>query len=96
MKVPLRESPENLYAIGRPAKNVLGVGLETPEIDLEALRQQMRARGGRPAGGMGGGRGSGMGGGRGGTGGGMRRRPDIAEPLHAWGKLLLADAKSAI
>ncbi|UCE02499.1 MAG: hypothetical protein JSW67_14850 [Candidatus Latescibacterota bacterium] len=89
----LGESGGIEVAIGRPAKNVLGVGLETPEIDLEALRQQMRARGeGRPAAGRGGGRSSGMGGGR----GGMRGRPGSAEPLDAWGKLFLADAESAI
>ena len=93
IKVPLRESTEFRYAIGATKKNVIGVGLETPEIDFETLRNEMRARGGgRARAGMGGGRSGGGTGGGGGMGGGMRGRPEIPEPLKAWGKLLLADS----
>ena len=71
--------------------DVIGVGLETPEIDREAMRQQMGARGGRRGGGGRGGR-SGMGragGGRGGMGraGGGQQRPD---PLKLWTTVTLA------
>lgn len=97
LKIPLALSEEHPYAIGVTAGELIGIGLETPEIDRDAMRQR-RGRGGFSGGGGrgggmrgGGGRGGGMGGGRG--GGGRGQRPGMPKPLKIWAKLQLADAE---
>ena len=91
LKVPLAITTEHPYAIGTRPGDVIGVGLETAEMDMSAMRDKMGGRGmgggmgGRPGGGMGGGRGGGMGGGP--MGGG---RPEMPEPLKVWAKVQLA------
>ena len=67
LQIPLRTSETHAFAIDAEPGDVIGLGLETPEIDREAMRQGGRG-GGRGGGGRGGG-GRG-GGGRGGVGGG--------------------------
>lgn len=110
IKIPLVKSDRYPYAIGT-ADKIIGVGVETAEINMEEMREQMRERmGGRGGmgggrGGMGGGRGGmgggrgGMGGGRGGMGGGqgggMPGGREMPEPLKAWAKVKLASGDSA-
>ncbi len=67
LQIPLRTSETHAFAIDAEPGDVIGLGLETPEINREAMRQGGRG-GGRGGGGRGGG-GRG-GGGRGGFGGG--------------------------
>lgn len=71
-KIPFSPSDEYPYAVGTKAGDMIGIGIETPEIDLNAMRDEMGDR--MPPGG-GGGRGmppgGSMGGGRGGRQGGM-------------------------
>jgi hypothetical protein len=86
-KVPVANDGQYGYGIGALPGDVIGLGLETPEIDVEEMREQMRAM----RGGMGGGgRGGGMGGdySRGRPPGG--RRPDIPDPIDVWTKVRLA------
>ncbi len=64
MRVPLAKTETQPYAIGAKPDTIVGVGLETPEIDRSATPQHM----GRGEGGEGGGHG-GYGGGHGGYGG---------------------------
>jgi hypothetical protein len=83
LKVPMSGSP---FAVGTGTGATVGVGLETPEMDREAMRARM---GGGRGGGMrppGGGRPGGMG--RGGPGGG---RPSPPEPLNVWARVHLAE-----
>ena len=87
LQVPLRNSEAHAFAIGAAPGDVIGVGLETPEIDREAMRQQMGRRGGGRGGPGGGGRG-GIGG-AGGAGGSLQQRPD---PLKLWTTVTLATA----
>lgn len=95
LQVPLRKSEAHAFAIGAEPGDIIGVGLETPEIDREGMRQQMGGRGGGGRGGRGGGGGGrggmgGAGGGRGGQGGGQQQRPD---PLKLWTTVTLATAE---
>ena len=101
LKVPLRRSEAHAFAVDAAPGDVIGVGLETPEIDREAMRQQMGGRGGGRggAGGRGGGQGSfgGPGSGRGGmgrAGGGPGGRGGFGgqqpEPLKLWTTVTLA------
>jgi hypothetical protein len=91
LKIPMAADERHKYAIGTTPGQKVGIGFETPEIDLEAMkaaREEGRPPGG-PSGGGGGGRpGSGM---PGGGGGGMRGggRP---EPLEIWAEVTLARA----
>jgi hypothetical protein len=91
LRIPLEKTEGYPFAVGALAGAEIGVGLETPEIDREAMRSR-----------MGGGKGPGMGGhggmgGRGGMGGGMGgrgmggSRPQMPEPLNVWAKVTLAD-----
>jgi hypothetical protein len=88
LKVPLQADEMRPYAIGAEKDRPIGIGVETPQIDMEALREGMG--GGMPEGGMpgGGGRGGGMrpGGGRGGSWG----PGQIPKRLQIWGKIQLA------
>jgi len=90
-KVPIGRTGQYGYGIGSEPGAVVGVGLETPEIDFKAMREQMD--GGRKGGGRGG-----MGGGMPGGGGGMRgnytrsggQRPEMPDPIKLWAKVGLA------
>jgi hypothetical protein len=99
LKVPFRRDDEHRYAIGSDGKSRIGIGFETPEIEMDGrmtAKGGERAGGGRRGGGPpeggapsgGGPRGGGMGGGGGlgGPGGGM---PDH---IGIWGKIILAAA----
>ena len=95
LKVPLSRGPTDR---GIPvAKGHVGLGVATPELDVEQFRERrpgMRPGGGRPGGGpggFGGGRGGGFGGGRGGGGFGGGR----PEPVEFWVKVALASAPSS-
>ena len=87
LKIPLGISEDHAFAIDAAPGDVIGVGLETPEIDREARGQQFGGRGGR--GGGRGGRGGGRGGfgGRGGGRGGPQQQP---ESLKLWTTVELA------
>ena len=72
----------------------IGIGLVTPEVDREAMRQEMGMGGGRGGGGKGGG-GRGGGGRQGGSGGrgGFAGPPEGVErpdPLDLWATVTLA------
>jgi uncharacterized membrane protein YgcG len=85
-KVPVTNDGQYGYGLGAFPGDVIGLGVETPKIDVEDMREQMRAAGG-------GGRGGTGGGGRGGMGGGRRsggRRPDMPDPIKVWTKVHLA------
>jgi hypothetical protein len=99
LKVPFRRDDEHPYAIGSDGKSRIGIGFETPEIEMDrgmAAMRGERAGGGRRGGGPpeggppsgGGPRGGGMGGeGRPGGAGG-----DMPDPIDIWGKIILAAA----
>jgi hypothetical protein len=76
VKVPLQESEEIPFAVGASPGDTIAVGLTTPEVDRDAMREGRGSDSGAGRGGTGGSRGGmrggrgGMGGGRGGTGGG--------------------------
>lgn len=88
MKVPLRKGEDLPYAIGIKDGQPLGMGLETEEMDREAMRARMGrggsggGRGGR--GGFGGGRGGGGFGGGGRGRGGAGQRPQMPEQFKLW------------
>ncbi|MCY3664708.1 MAG: hypothetical protein OXH81_03535 [Gemmatimonadetes bacterium] len=103
LKVPLSRSPTDS---GIPvAKGHVGLGVATPQLDIEQFRERrpgMRpgggrlgggfgGRGGGGPGGFGGGRGGGFGGGRGGGGFGGGQ----LEPVEFWVKVALASAPSS-
>lgn len=92
-KIPLLSSRGRPYVIKAQSGDAIGVGLESPQIDMQAMRDRIGGRmpdgGGRGGGGMiGGGRGGmgGMPGGRGGRGG-NRQTP---EELKVWASVHLA------
>lgn len=72
LRLPLEKTEEQPYALGVNWEKKVGIGFQTPEFDMEAMREEMgEAMGDRPPGG-GGGPGGGPGGGMGGdAGGGM-------------------------
>ncbi len=82
--VPVANAGSFGYGIGALPGSIIGLGLETPEIDRDKLADQMTG-GGR------GGKGGGMGGGR---RGGMRpsggQRPEMPDPIEVWAKVQLA------
>lgn len=82
--VPVANGGSYGYGVGADPGSIIGMGLQTPKIDRDKVREQMMGRG------MGGGRG-GMGGG---GGGGMRppgrERPDMPDPIEVWAKVQLA------
>ena len=94
MKIPLRRSTENLFAVNvKPGKKI-GVGFTTPEMDRSSMRSSKASRGGgmsggkMPGGGMGGG-GGGMGGGRGGGRSGSTMGNNIPEAMEIWTQVSL-------
>ncbi len=88
-KIPLRDLGKSDYAIGADPGAIIGVGLITPEIDIQEMREQMQGRGGG-RGGMGGGGRSGGGRSGGRRPGGMQGGEDLPDPIEQWGKLRLA------
>jgi hypothetical protein len=93
-KVPVANDGQYGYGIGALPGAVIGMGVQTPKIDHESLRERMRPAGGGA--GMGGGPG-GMGGGMGGMGGERPPRgdrPGIPDPIEVWTKVRLAPASS--
>jgi hypothetical protein len=100
LRVPLREHEDYLYGLGVSPGTAIGVGLDSPEIDMGDMRVEMGSTGGGRGGGMGGGgRGGGGGGGGsrggGGKGGGSGTRSGGAafekpEPFEVWASLNLA------
>jgi hypothetical protein len=97
LKVPLARTGVHPYAIGTQPGEAIGVGLETSEFDLEAMRGGMGPGGmGRGGGGIGGvGPGGGMGGGPPGGGRMGGGRPEMPEPLNMWAKVQLATANTS-
>jgi hypothetical protein len=84
-KVPVANDGQYGYGVGALPGNVISLGVETPKIDVEDMRAQMKAAGGGQ-GGMGGG-------GRGGRGDGRPsggHRPGIPDPIKVWTKVHLA------
>lgn len=93
-KVPITNDGQYGYGIGALPGDVIGLGLETPEINLEEMRGQMRPKpGGSGGGGDWGGTG---GGGMEGDYGGRRppggQRPPMPDPIKVWRKVNLAAA----
>lgn len=90
LKVPIVKSDLHPFAIGAEPGERIGVGIATPKMDRDAMKERrgggMRG-GGPPGGGMPGGMppGAGRGGGR--PGGGGFERPN---PLKVWAKVQLA------
>ncbi len=95
LKVPLAQSEEHPYAIGAEAGKKIGVGLETPEIDREQMRERMHGSfgGGWHGGGMGGHRPGGGPGEMGRPEGFGGHRPEMAKPLKVWAEVQLASGK---
>jgi len=90
IKVPLRMSAGVDYAVGSKAGEVIGIGLETPEMDSEMIREQMPAEDEDIAdrGDMGRGR---DGPGHGGTPGGTRGQGvQLPQTVNVWAKVQLA------
>jgi hypothetical protein len=93
-RVPLAKTGPFGYGIGAAAGTPIGVGLETPEIDMEAFQDKM----GPPDGGGEGGSdrrppsGGGMGGGQGPPVGGGER-PSAPDPIKVWTRVQLAKAQ---
>ena len=91
LKIPLAGMVDHPHAIGAEPGSVIGVRLETPKIDMSAMRDQMKGRGrgggGMPGGGM---RGGGM------PGGDMRGvHPEMPESLNVWAKIHLASIQES-
>ncbi len=89
LRVPLQHSEQHPYAVGAEAGDSIGVGLEIPKMDMNALRKRV---GGRRPGGIGmpgGGRPGGMGG-RGGMEMPGGRSPQTPKGLKVWAKVQLA------
>ncbi len=93
LQIPLRTGETHAFAINAEPGDVIGLGLETPEIDREAMRQGGRG-GGRGGGGRGGGGRGGGGrgdvGGRGGGRGGRGAPQQQPESLKLWTTVELA------
>jgi hypothetical protein len=89
LKIPLVQSEQHPYAVGALPGKIIGLGLESPRINLE--RGMRRMGGGMPGGGlrppMGGGPG------RGGLGEGMM--PELPKELKLWAKVSLAPGPSS-
>ncbi|MEW6366155.1 MAG: hypothetical protein AB1714_16130 [Acidobacteriota bacterium] len=109
IKIPLAMSEEHQSAIRTQAGRLIGVGMATPELDREKMKEQMGGRGpegggtggpgggfGGPGGGMGGPPpGGGMGGPRGGPMG-SGGPPSPPKPLNFWMKVRLASRSTAL
>ena len=81
-RVPVTNDGQYGYGIGAMPGDAISLGVQTPEIDRDAMREQMQAAGGGR-----GGKGGGGGGGRGGMGGGRAsggQPPDVPDPIKVW------------
>jgi len=96
LKVPLFHSEQYPYAVGAEAGDSIGIGLEIPKMDMNAIRKSMDGR--RPGGmGMpGGGRRGGMGGRSGGMGMPGDRRPQMPKGLKVWVSVQLASGDNPV
>ncbi len=99
LRVPLAKGEGQPYAVGAKADSIVGVGLETPEMERPAERPMGGGGGGRGGFGGFGGRGGygGGGGGYGGRSGGYGRSAggEMAKPMKVWTTVQLADASPA-
>ena len=86
LKIPLLQNEDHPYAVEAEPGGLIGIGLEVPEMDREAIREAMKDRMGSSRKGAGGGRMPG-----GGMPGGMR--PRIRNGLNVWLSLQLASNK---
>jgi hypothetical protein len=86
LKVPLASSTGVPYGPNIRPGDTIGLGITTPKIDMDAMRQRMAQSGGMRGGGMPAGGRGGMGGGRGGIGG----RPSLPKPINLWTQVTLA------
>jgi hypothetical protein len=91
IKVPLIQSAECPYAVGAQPGKKVGIGFESPKLDIERMRRRMGGGipgiGGRP--GMGGVPGIGRG-----PGGGMR--PELPPDLKFWLSVQLATNNNSV
>lgn len=92
MRIPLQKGNDYSYAVGAEPGAVIGLGIETPEVNREVNRP---SGGGAGFGGRGGGGGgAGFGGGGGGRGGarpgGGARGMQSAQPISVWASVTLA------
>ena len=93
VKVALVDADAAVLSIGGTVGGIVGIGLDSPEFDRQAMIQQMQGQGGTGRGGRGGGgRGGGRSDGKVGMGGGSRGGPTLEtpEPIEAWGKVRLS------
>lgn len=90
LQIPLVRSESKPFGIGSEVSQTIGIGLETGEINVEQMRNQMGGRGGGMGGigGRGGGGSGGMRGGRGRTG--RRGGRQMTESIELWLKTELA------
>lgn len=84
IKVPLAQTSATPYAVGAQPGSTLGVGVETPQVDREALRAQLGGRGQRGGRGGAGGRAGGGSAQRGGGQRGGQQRGQTADPISVW------------
>lgn len=96
LKVPLLSDEQHPYAVGVEVGSSIGIGLEIPKIDPDAMRERMGGRKPEGMGMPGGGRGGGMGGGPGGKGMPGGRRPQMPQGLKVWLAVQLASDNSAV
>jgi hypothetical protein len=91
-RVPVTNDGQYGYGIGALPGAVVGFGLETPKVDIDDMRGEMRSARGGP--GMGGWGGGGMGGGMGGPDGAGPphggRAQGIPDPIKVWTRVHLA------
>jgi len=91
LKVPLHYSEQNPYAVGVKAGDLIGIGMETPKIDMNATKEKMK---GRKPGSMGMPGGDRIGGGMGRMPGSKEmsgdRRSQMPKHLNIWAKVKLA------
>lgn len=95
LKVPLALADDAPFAVGAAPGATIGIGVENPELDRDALRAQLRermqARGGAGAMQGAGARRGGRGGGRMGRGGRGGERAGLPEPVEVWVRAELSD-----
>lgn len=77
LRVPFEEVAAHRFSIGAKPGDTIRIGITTPEIDFEAMRDRRRQGGGGPQGGerSGGMRGRGM------------RRPSMPDPIEVWAEI---------
>ncbi len=91
LKIPLKADGLYNYAINIEPGSIIGIGLETQEMNQEMIGDRMGGgRGGMGGGGRGGGRGGSRGGGMGGGMGGSGGRGEAPKPLKVWAAVQLA------